>query len=299
MKSNALRADILLFITAAIWGVAFVAQRVGMDNVGPFTFNGVRFALGGLVLLPLALKRSNLPPLPHTLEKKRISLWLASILAGVFLFGGASLQQVGLLYTTAGKAGFITGLYVVLVPIGAFIFSKAKPGPGAVAGAGLAALGLYFLSMNESFSLAFGDLLELMCAVLFAGHVLIIGRLAPMVDPLRLAVGQYMVCALLNLLVAGCVEPLASQDILAAAIPIAYGGIMSVGIAYTLQVVAQQHAKESHAAIILSLESVFAALAGAIILHESLGLRELLGCSLMFAGFLVSQLWIKRNEAQT
>ncbi len=293
MKSNTLRSDILLFITAAIWGAAFVAQRAGMENVGPFTFNGVRFVLGGLVLLPLAARSKNHPPLPHHLEGKRISLLRAGIFAGLFLFAGASLQQVGLLYTTAGKAGFITGLYVVIVPIGAFLFSHTRPSQGAIIGAGLAVIGLYFLSMGESFTLAFGDILELLCAVMFAGHVLLIGRLAPMVDPLKLAVGQYFVCALLNLIVAAVFEPIASQNIWAAALPIAYGGIMSVGVAYTLQIVAQQHAKESHAAIILSLESVFAALSGALLLHETLGFRELLGCGLMFSGFLVSQLWVK------
>ncbi len=284
------KADSLLMLTAIIWGGAFVAQRVGMDYVGPLTFNGVRFALGALTLLPLALrgnKGTGAGPDNHLTSKQAI---LGGGLAGLVLFAGASLQQVGLIYTTAGKAGFITGLYVVIVPLLGMLW-KQWPGWGASTGAFLAAVGLYFLSVTEEFNLAPGDAWELAGAFMWATHVLILGWLSPRVNVLKLACAQYAVCSCLSLLVAGCTETITAHGLVEATIPILYGGVMSVGIAYTLQVVAQKVAPPTHAAIILSLEAVFAALAGWIILGEVLTTRGLFGCGLMLAGMVVSQLW--------
>jgi len=284
------KADSLLMLTAIIWGGAFVAQRVGMDYVGPLTFNGVRFALGALTLLPLALrgnKATGADPDSHLTSKQAI---LGGGLAGLVLFAGASLQQVGLIYTTAGKAGFITGLYVVIVPLLGMLW-KQWPGWGASTGAFLAAVGLYFLSVTEEFNLAPGDAWELAGAFMWATHVLILGWLSPRVNVLKLACAQYAVCSCLSLLVAGCTETITAHGLVEATIPILYGGVMSVGIAYTLQVVAQKVAPPTHAAIILSLEAVFAALAGWIILGEVLTTRGLFGCGLMLAGMVVSQLW--------
>jgi len=287
MESRALRADLLLLATAAIWGVAFVAQRVGMDHVGPFTFNGVRFALGSLSLLPLV-----------GIENRRGSgAWKIGykiagpgvLLAGSALFLGASFQQVGLVYTTAGKAGFITGLYVVIVPILGLLWHQ-KPDTGTWIGAILAAAGLYLLSVTEAFTIAFGDLLELFGAFFWAGHLLIIGWLSPRMPAIRLACLQYACCALLSLATALLFESIAWSAIRAAAVPILYGGLASVGVAYTLQVVAQKDAPAAHAAILLSLEAVFAALGGWILLGETLSLRGILGCGLMLAAMLVSQL---------
>jgi drug/metabolite transporter (DMT)-like permease len=211
-------------------------------------------------------------------------------LAGLVLFAGATLQQVGLVYTTAGKAGFITGLYVVIVPLLGLLW-KQWPGWGGWAGAIIAAVGLYFLSVTAEFNLAPGDAWELAGAFMWATHVLILGWLSPRVDVLKLACAQYAVCCCLSLIVAGFTETITVNGLRGATIPILYGGVMSVGIAYTLQVVAQRVAPPTHAAIILSLEAVFAALAGWLILGEVLTSRGLLGCGLMLAGMLVAKLW--------
>ncbi|MFP4038106.1 MAG: DMT family transporter, partial [Desulfobacteraceae bacterium] len=287
------KADWLLLLTALIWGSAFVAQRAGMEHVGPFTFNGVRFALGSLILLPLALRSRPLVPggvqsgSPQAAAAPT-SLWGGG-LAGVVLFVAAALQQVGLVYTTAGKAGFITGLYVIIVPLMGLMWGF-RPGWGGWLGACLAVAGLYLLSVTEDFSLAKGDFLELLGAFFWAGHVLILGWLSPKVRRIRLACTQFAVCSVLSLAAASALETITWAGIRGAAVPILYGGLLSVGVAYTLQVIAQRHAPPVHAAVILSLEAVFAALAGWLILGEVLGLRGVVGCGLMLAGMLAAQL---------
>ena len=287
-----IKSDALLLLTAIIWGFAFVAQRIGMDYVGPFTFNGVRFALGSLVLLPLILRNRTIQnkskTIPDSLDTRTIVL--GGALAGLAIFAGASLQQVGLVYTTAGNAGFITGLYVVIVPI-LGLFWQQQPRLGTWIGAILAAVGLYFLSITERFTISFGDFLELIGAFFWAGHVLILGWLSPKIDSLKLAFLQYAVCSILSLITAFLWEVITFSGILQAAVPIFYGGVCSVGIAYTLQVVAQRHAHPAHAAILLSLEAVFAAFGGWLILGETMTARGLLGCTLMLSGMVLSQLW--------
>ncbi len=293
MEKRVLKADWLLLLTAVIWGSAFVAQRVGMDHVGPFTFNGVRFTLGALVLLPLVVRRKPLVPPeeggPSGGGGRWTVLW-GGALAGVVLFTAAALQQVGLVYTTAGKAGFITGLYVIIVPI-LGLFWGFRPGWGGWIGACLAVVGLYLLSVTEDLTLAPGDLLELVGAFFWAVHVLILGWLSPRVRRVRLACIQFSVCAVLSLATAGIFEPVTAEGLRGAAVPILYGGLLSVGVAYTLQVVAQRHAPPVHAAVILSLEAVFAAVAGWILLGEVLDLQGIVGCGLMLAGMLTAQLW--------
>ena len=291
MKEGTIKADVLLLLTATIWGFAFVAQRVGMEYVGPFTFNAVRFALGSLSLLPLILflqKRQ-----PDTRQRSdganKKSVLFGGILAGSALFAGASLQQAGLVYTSAGKAGFITGLYVVIVPL-LGLFWRQHPRIGTWLGGILAAIGLYFLSINEEFSISFGDLLVLIGAFFWAGHVLLIGWLAPQVNSLKLASAQFAVCSLLSFLTALAIETMSFASIWQAAVPILYGGLGSVGIAYTLQVIAQRDAHPAHAAIILSFEGVFAAIGGWLLLGEMLSLRGLFGCALMLAGILFSEI---------
>jgi drug/metabolite transporter (DMT)-like permease len=287
-----LKSDGLLLLTAFIWGFAFVAQRVGMEHVGPFGFNGVRFALGCLVLLPLLCKSGirawgGHAAAPGLLSPSSLG---GGLLAGLVLFAGASFQQVAMVYTTAGNAGFITGLYVVLVPI-IGIALRQRTHTGTWIGAALAAVGLYLLSVVDQFTISPGDLLVLIGAFFWAVHVHIIGWLSPRQDPLRIAFLQYVACAGLSLLVAGSIEQNTVDRYLAAALPILYGGVLSVGVAYTLQVVAQTKAKPAHAAIILSLEAVFAAIGGWIILGETLSPRALAGCVLMLCGMLASQLW--------
>jgi drug/metabolite transporter (DMT)-like permease len=265
-------------VAALIWGSAFVAQRVGMSHVGPLTFNGIRFSLGAMVLLPLTRRGDPGREVEGGPAQHRMvwpTVW-GGALAGLVLFIGATLQQVGLVYTTAGKAGFITGLYVIIVPL-LGLFWGHRPGWGGWLGAGLATIGLYLLSVTETLTFAPGDLWELFGALFW-------------MDGIRLACAQYVVCALLSLIVAGFTEAITLDGLHGALIPILYGGILSVGVAYTLQVVAQREAPPTHAAIILSLEAVFAALAGWLILDEMLYLRGLIGCILMFSGMLTALL---------
>lgn len=292
MNVRTYRADALLLLTATIWGFAFVAQRVGMEYVGPFTFNGVRFALGSLSLVPLLflMEHRDSPARALVTRASRRTIFWGGGLAGLFLFSGASLQQIGLVYTTAGNAGFITGLYVVIVPIMG-LFLRQRTHLGTWLGVLLAAVGLYFLSITEELTIAWGDLLVLIGAFFWAAHVLIIGRLSPRMDALKLAITQFAVCALLSLLTALVIETLTWEGLRQAAVPIFYGGLGSVGVAYTLQVVAQKDAHPAHAAIFLSMEAVFAAFGGWWLLNEALTVRAMFGCGLMLFGMLFSQLW--------
>lgn len=279
------RADFLLLLTAAIWGFAFVAQRAGLDYVGPFTYNAVRFLLGSVSLTPLLLLKTN-----HrkTSGKCSIRIVYFGALAGIALFLGSSFQQIGLVYTTAGNAGFITGLYVIIVPI-IGIFQKSKAGIGVWVGAVFAVAGMYFLSIKEGFSVNQGDILVFVSAFFFAAHVVVVGWLSPKFNAIRLSIIQFMVTSALSFIAALFTEEIILTDILDAAIPIIYGGLFSVGIAYTLQVVAQKDAPSAHAAIILSLESVFAVLGGWWILAEVVTTRTLIGASLMLIGMIAAQ----------
>lgn len=289
MGQKYLRANGLLLLTAVIWGFAFVAQRVGMDYVGPFTYNAVRFALGGVALLLLMPLLTRQPPAPTSPPAPRTVL-KNSLLVGVILFGGATFQQVGVANTTAGKAGFITGLYVVLVPILGLLW-KQRTAPGTWLGALLAVGGLYLLSVTEALTIALGDLQVLIGAVFWAIHIQLLAHLSTQIAPIKLAAYQFLVCAALSLGAALITETVTAQGLHGALIPILYGGFISVGIAYTLQVVALRDAHPAHASILMSLEAVFALVAGMLLLQESLALRGIIGCALMLAGTLLSQLW--------
>jgi len=280
--AKTLQSDLLLLLTAAIWGFAFVAQRVGMDYIGPYLFNGIRFLLGASVLIPLIL-----------LSKKKTDIGLllkAGTVSGLLLFFGSNLQQLGITTTTAGNAGFITGLYVVIVPfLGLLLFKK--PNTANLIGAFLAIIGLYFLTNTGNLlTINIGDMYVLLGAFFWAAHVHSIGIYSPKLNPIKLAFVQYLICAGLSLLLAFLVEPINPSAISNAALPILYGGIMSVGIAYSLQVVAQQHSPPTHSAILLGLESVFAALGGILVLHEFWSPTTLLGAALMLAAVFISQL---------
>jgi drug/metabolite transporter (DMT)-like permease len=291
LTSKTLKAEMLLLLAAIIWGFAFVAQRVGMDHVGPFTYNGVRFMLGALSLLPLLwLGRRSAPIVAGDWRP----ILGGGLLAGLILFAGASLQQVGIVYTTAGKAGFITGLYVVIVPLLGLLWGHRTPWSTWI-GAALALAGLYLLTLTDDLTLAEGDGLVLIGALFWAAHVLVIGWLSGRhIEPVLLACLQFVVCAVLSLATAAATETVTLAGLWGGAMPILYGGLLSVGVAYTLQVVAQRDAPPAHAAIILSLETVFAALGGWLLLDEILSGRGLLGCALMFAGMLLSQLGLGR-----
>lgn len=293
IRSLVSRSNLALLLTAVLWGFAFVAQRAGMAYIGPFLFNGVRFALGSMSLLPL---------LWFTRQKSQTSLDLrrtlgGGMLAGMVLFFGATLQQAGIVYTTAGKAGFITGLYVVIVPLLGLLWGQQTHWR-IWAGAILAVVGLYLLSVNERLTISTGDALVLIGAFFWAGHVQLIAWLTRTIEPLPLSCVQFAVCSLLSLAAAWLTEPIAVSGILSAWLPILYGGFLSVGVAYTLQVVGQKGAHPAHAAIILSLETVFAALGGWLILQETFSLRALVGSALMLAGMLISQLDVQTAPAR-
>lgn len=289
MKEQEFKSSVLLLLAAAIWGLAFVAQRVGGKYVGSFTFNGIRFALGSLSLIPLLIYYSKKPKTSTENNNVWASAIKAGLISGCILFLGASLQQIGLVDTTAGKAAFITGLYIVLVPIFG-IFLKHHTRINVWLGVVLAVIGLYFLSVNESLSIAKGDLFEIAGSIFWAVHILTIDYFIKKVDALKLSFIQFATCSILSIIASLIFEKTTVYGLSAAIIPILYGGIFSVGIAYTLQVIGQKHAKPSHAAIILSMETVFASLGGIIILNENLGVRGYIGCALMLSGMLLSQL---------
>jgi len=292
MKSN-----LLLLLTAVIWGFAFVAQRAGMEFLGPFTFNTARFTLGSLSLIPLLIINRNKKFVKEKfLPLNDKNLLYGGLAAGTVLFLGATFQQGGLVYTEAGKAGFITGFYVILVPI-LGLFVKQRTSLITWLGAIVATVGLYFLSFNESFDVNIGDVLVLIGAFFWAIQILVIAFYSNKVDPFQLAFTQFVVCAFLSFITAIMSETIVLQNIVHAYLPILYAGIFSVGIAFTVQVVAQKEAHPANAAIIMSLEAVFAVIGGWMILNESIPIRELIGCSLMLIGMILSQLYLfKRNN---
>jgi len=288
--------DALLLLAAAIWGFAFVAQRAGMEHIGPLTYNAVRFALGALALLPLVLARRRAARKAEVgaaaapaAGPRRIHPLPAGLLAGAVLTGGAILQQAGMVSTTAGKAGFVTGLYVVLVPLAGLFWGQRAGWPRWV-GMVLAAFGLYLLSVTRQFTIERGDLLVLASTLFWTCHVLLLAWLSPRTDAIALALVQNAVCALLSGAVLPFVEHPSLGAIWAAAVPILYGGLLSVGVGFTLQILGQRRAPPAHAALLLSMEAVFAALGGWWLLGERLGARGLAGCALMFGGMLFAQL---------
>lgn len=287
MNIRAYRADALMLLTAMIWGSTFVAQSLGMDHIGPFLYTGLRFLLGALVVLPLVLlARPQTNQAQRQFSRKMLG---GSLALGVVLTLGINLQQIGLMFTSVTNSGFITGLYVILVPVfGLFIGMRTCLGTWG--GALLALVGMLLLSVNEDYSVASGDWLQLLGAACWAVHVLLVGALAARYDAISVAFVQFVVCAFISLLFAFLFEEVVWESILLAAPAILYGGLLAVGIGFTLQVVAQKDAITSHAAIILSLEAVFAAIAAWAVLGETLSPRGLLGCALMLAGMIAAQL---------
>ncbi len=288
MDHSSRNANLLLLLASAIWGFAFVAQRLGMDHMGPLYFNAIRFALGAVVLLPVLFFGWPGKKPSALVVGRRKHLLLGGLLSGVLIFGGSSFQQFGVVHTTAGKAGFITGLYVVLVPL-LGLLRGMKTRREIWWGAMLAALGLYLLSGKGWGGIALGDGLVLVGTLFWASHVLAVGWLAPRVNPLALAVLQFLVCSLLATAGALIFEELPPNAVKNAAVPLLYAGLLSVGVAYTLQIVGQRKAHPAHAALILSMEGVFAALGGWVILSEGLSPRGIAGCVLMLVGIILAQ----------
>jgi drug/metabolite transporter (DMT)-like permease len=284
-------SDALLLLAALIWGVAFVPQRTAMEHIGPFFFTATRFALGAVVLLPLLALWRNGPAngAAPVVARPRLGLWTGGVVTGVFLFIAISLQQWGIVYTTAGKAGFISGLYVVVVALLGLLWGQ-RVAMLTWMGAGAAMFGLYLLAVPQDMSINRGDVLVFASIFAWAGQIQMIGYLTGHVRVIPLAIVQFTTCAVLSLLAAVVFEPIALSAVTASAGQILYTGVLSAGVAYTLQIAGQRGAPPTHAAIIMSLETVFAAVAGWLILNELLGPRALVGCGLMLAGMLMSQL---------
>jgi drug/metabolite transporter (DMT)-like permease len=320
-KFTIIRSDLLLLLTAILWGFAFVAQRMGMEYIGPFLFNAIRFLLGAGVMWMVLIyrgkgrgeeekgrkgeeekrrrgegeKRSDGVG-GETERSKNAGFRLVAIrglFLGLILFAGATFQQVGIVYTTAGNAGFITGLYVIFVPLFGTL-SNQKAGINAWGGAILAVIGMYFLSVTAGFTISKGDFLVLLSAVFWAIHVLYTGWLSPQHSAIRLALVQYLVVSVMSFVAAFFFESNTFSGVWQAVWPILYGGVLSVGIGYTLQIVGQKKAPPAHAAIIMSLEAVFALIGGMIILSETMTERKWIGCTFMLAGMLLAQVKWRR-----
>ena len=295
MKKTSAFTTFLLFLTAMIWGFAFVAQVDGVNYVGPLTLNGTRFAVGVISLLPVVLifERGGLEP---ALRKKTA---LGALCAGTVLFAASTLQQIGIAYTkSAGVAGFITGIYIVLVPIAGFLLFRHKTRFGIWVGAVLAVCGLFLLCFKpgEGFYFGVGELLLLIGAFFWTAHILVIDRIAASLPPLHFAWSQFAVCATLGLIAMFLFEEPTWSGIADAKWAILYCGVLSVGVAYTLQVVAQRRADPTFATIVMSTESAFSALGGVIFGIDRISLIGYLGCGVIFVGILVSQISVSRGE---
>lgn len=282
-----------LLLATVIWGCAFVAQSVGMDHIGPFTFQTARCVLAVLFLVPLVALFERNDPSSSRRKWRDKQLWLGGGLCGLALFAATSLQQIGLVYTDAGKAGFLTAMYIVLVPfIGLFL--KRKPNILAWISILIAVAGLYLLSCAGVESVNPGDILMIGCALAFSVQITLIDRFAPSCDPLRLNCVQSLVVAVLSAVCMLFTEAPDITGLAACALPIGYAGVLSLGVAYSLQIVGQKHLEPTTASLIMSLESVFAALSSWLLLGERMRAQELLGCALIFAAVLISQFPTKK-----
>lgn len=283
----------MLLLAAVIWGCAFVAQSVAMESMGPFSFGSLRFFMGALVLLPVILlrkkRRMHLPTRPR-------DALLGGTLCGGLLFLASAAQQIGLMYTTVGKSGFITALYVVLVPLAGFFLFRKKVSPLLIVGALAAMVGLYLLCGENGFSVNRGDAYTLVCAVFFAAQILAVDHFVTRVDGVLLSCLQFVMSGILNGVTALCIEPALTWQMLEATwLPMCYTGVLSSGVAYTLQILGQKRTPPALASILMSLESVFAVLAGAVILLQWPTPRETVGCVVMFAAVILAQMPTKKQ----
>lgn len=297
MNKQKLKGNLILLLTAFIWGTSFIAQSKGVEDISPAAFNGIRSILGGLVLLPVIFfldmkKRKN----GEKPQKPNRTLILGGIACGVLLCAATTLQTAGMVYTSPGKSGFITALYMVFIPIIGWFFGK-RTRPIVVLSVIIATVGLYLMCIDSSLSINKGDVMTLICSLIFVGHILVIDRVSPLVDGVKLSCIQFLVCGFLNLIYVAAVGLPSIEQISACGISIAYSGIMSCGVAYTLQIVGQKYTDPTSASILMSLESVFATLSTVILVAcgcnltgGTLNAREILGCVMMFCAILLVQL---------
>lgn len=310
MSKVNVKSSLMLLAAAVIWGVAFVAQSVGMEYVGPFTFNAVRCLIGGVVLIPcIFLLNRRKGSMDESGSKQdgyssakgekgsNRDLILGGVCCGVCLCLASNLQQIGISYTTVGKAGFITAMYIILVPLFG-IFLKKKVGIKIWVSVALAVAGLYLLCMTEKLSISRGDGYVLICALFFALHILTIDHFSTKADGVKMSCIQFFVSGLISSVLMFLFETPELSAILAAWLPVLYAGVMSCGVAYTLQIIGQQNMDPTMASLILSLESVISVLAGWVILHQSLSWKEMLGCVVMFGAIILAQLPGKSQTAE-
>lgn len=289
-----IKSTLLLILTAMIWGFAFVAQRYGSEHLGAFSFNGIRFIMGAVSLIPVIFifEKDDIKD-----AKKLKKTFFAGIFAGLALFFASALQQMGVEMTqSAGKSAFITGLYTVLVPIASLILFKKRTNICTWIGVAFAVTGLYFISFSKRASVEVGDLVLLAGTIFWAAHILVIDHFVNDVSPLKFAFTQFVVCGMLGLISAFIFEQPLVENVKMAIVPLLYSGIMSAGVAYTCQILGQKDSDPTVATIVMSTESLFAAIGGAVILGETMSLRGYLGCAIMFAGIIVSQLEIKKKN---
>lgn len=302
MNNQERKGSFMLTLTALIWGCAFVAQSVSMDHIGPFTFQCVRSLIGSAVLVPVFLfvdagKKSHGAYRKPTKEERK-TLFRAGIICGCIMTVAANLQQIGIQFTTAGKAGFITAMYILLVPIFG-LFLKKKVSSRLWLCILIAVAGLYFLSVSDGLSsIGKGDLYVLFCAVAFSVHIIVVDYYAPLVDGVRLSCIQFLICGVLSGIMMFLQESPSLNAIIQAGVPILYSGVMSCGVAYTLQIIGQKYTRPTVASLLMSLESVFAVLAGIVILREVPTAKEALGCVLMFCAIVLAQLPERPKEVE-
>ena len=296
-QQNQLKGALTLIVAAFIWGTAFVAQSVGMEFIGPFTFVAARSYIGAtflsiIIFISHILKKKKSQVQEKSEEDKKKTpktLLIGGAVCGTILCLASSLQQIGLQYTTVGKAGFLTALYIVIVPILGLFFGK-KLNIKIILSVIIALVGTYFLSIKDGFSISSGDLLVIICAFLFSAHIIAIDHFSPKADGIKLSCTQFIVCAVIATIVALIFENPQFSAIFLAILPLLYAGVMSSGVAYTLQIMAQRRLNPAVACIIMSVESVFAAGAGWLILGQQLSTREILGCVLVFMAVIIAQI---------
>ena len=304
MNNKKMLGNALLLLTAIIWGTAFVGQRVGMDSIEPLTFSSARMVLAavsvGIVAFIFDMKDRN-KPCPRTPEEQKAyakNTWIGGICCGVCLTAASAFQQMGIVYTTAGKAGFITAMYMLLVPIINFVVFKKKNTWLVWLAVLVGVAGMYLLCMNEGFSLTHGDTLVCICALFFSFHILCCDHFVQLGNPIKISCLQFATVAVLSGIIAFITEEPTWAKLTSAIIPILYCGIMSAGVGYTLQIVAQKFTDPTIASLLMSLESVFAVIAGALLLHETMSTRELAGCIIMFAAIVMVQIPLPEKKNQ-
>ncbi len=293
-----IKSSLILLLTATIWGVAFVAQSVGMEYIGPFTFNAIRCVLGGLVLIPviLVLKKKKETGAENQEKEDKKTLWAGGIACGVILCIASNLQQFGIMEASVGKSGFFTALYIVMIPV-IGIFIGKRPGIKLWFCVALAVVGMYLLCMKDgSFTIEWADIMLLLCALAFSFHILVVDYFSPKVDGVKMSCIQFFVCGVLSAVGMLFTETPDISNIQAAWLPLLYAGLLSCGVGYTLQIVGQKGINPVIASLIMSLESVISALAGWVILGQVLPPKEILGCVLMFVAIIITQIPIGNKK---